>query len=279
MKREDVVRLQTALLSMGYETGPIDGIMGPKTICASSQFMLKEHSDQHVAQSAFNRLKREPKAYADGVDVSAYQGKIDWKKVADSGIKFMWAKCSEGTTHKNRYRDRNLDGARAWGLASGGYHYARPDTYQSLRLKDAVREAKNFLSAYGTPQPDDLVPALDLESGLIKTDHSYNCDWVFEWCKVVEDKLGCKPILYTARWATVSRILKADEVQLAMLSKYPLWWAEYRSEKVTSPSKSLKPWTDWDVWQWTGSGTVDGIGRCDRNRMRSSTLKKLRMYA
>jgi len=281
MNRHDVSRLQEGLNSAGYDSGLLDGIIGPVTLCAAVTYLYHEFGEVGAAEDAFARLKNKtPEGLLPGIDVSRYNGEIDWKKVADAGIKYCWVKMSEGTTHKNQRRQENLDGARAFGIHVGGYHFARPDTYQSLQLKDARDEAHNFIDCYGAPHPTDLVPALDLESGLLKNDHNYNLDWIFEWCSVIEEELKVKPIMYTARWATTSRLLHGEPALLKQLAKYPLWWAEYRDEAVTEPTKPLKPWTDWDVWQWTGHGSVPGIkGRVDENRMRPEALEKLKFWS
>ena len=267
MSPDDIKRVQQLLVDLHFNPGPIDGIYGPRTRQA-----LDAATGRNVEAIA--------PAHLEGVDVSSYQGVVDWQKVANAGIKFAWVKCSEGTTHKNKRRQQNLDGARGAGIAVGGYHFARPDTYQRLNMEDARREAKNFLNCYGTAQPDDLVPALDLESGLLKNDHDYNLLWVLEWAATVEDALGVTPIIYTARWASTSRILRASREVLDRLAEFPLWWAEYRPAKTVAPTKNLAPWRAWDVWQWTGGGKVAGIeGKCDRNRMKAGSLERLKVNA
>ncbi|MBI05445.1 MAG: hypothetical protein CMM54_00520 [Rhodospirillaceae bacterium] len=282
MNSDKVIRLQTALTALGHEPGMIDGLLGPKTIAAAARFMWLEHGDARVAKAAYEKLRPTvvPDVTISGIDVSAYQGTVDWRKVAGAGYQFAWVKCSEGTTHKNSGRQKRLDGARAFGIPVGGYHYALPKTYRNIGLKDAEREAANFLRCYGTPQPDDLVPALDLESGLIKgaKNHNYNVEWTLRWCEIIKKELGCSPIIYTARWATQSRIIKADKALLDELKTYRLWWAEYRSESTKEPRKNMFPWTTWDAWQWTGSGKVPGVkGGCDVNRMRASSLEGLKI--
>lgn len=279
MKKNDVKRLQQLLNSAGFNAGLLDGILGPMTLGASATYLFEEHADVGCAERALSKLTPvQTSEYLDGIDISGHNGKVDWEAVADAGCKYAWVKATEGTTHKQKSMQRNLDGARAWGIPVGAYHYGRPNTYQSLRLEDARREAENFLKHYGTPQPDDIAPVLDVESGYIKTDHNYNVDWTHEWCRVVEDGIGCKPMIYTARWAVQSRLIKADS--LDSLSQYKLWWAEYRPESVMAPTKTMTPWTDWTCWQWTGHGSIDGVnGRVDRNRMKPGELAKLKVYA
>ena len=145
-------------------------------------------------------------------------------------------------------------------------------------MQDAIDEAENFLRSYNH-NPSDLYPTLDLESGMLRNDHSYNVDFINQWCYTVEQELGLQPrkiIMYTARWATVSRIIKAEPGLLNQLSEHPLWWAEYNETAEPDPVKSLSPWKSWAIHQWTGHGSVPGIkGRVDLNKMKPDMLEKL----
>ena len=277
MSPDEIKKLQHLLNFVGYNAGLLDGVLGPKTLSAAAAYLHVEHGDTFVATRALNRLTVDAVVdLIEGIDVSGHQGKVDWKKVAAAGCNFAWVKATEGTTHKQRTMQRNLEGARAWQIPVGVYHYGRPNTYRSLKLVDAKKEAENMLSHYGTPQPDDLVPVLDMESGYIKTEHDYNVDWTLEFCRVVEEGLGCKPMLYTARWAIQSRLEKAANVE--ELAKYKLWWAEYRSATTKAPRKKMLPWKGYTVWQWTGSGSIAGVkGRVDRNRMKPKDLEGLKI--
>ena len=267
MTKDETKKLQKLLNKLGHNPGVIDGIWGPKTKGALN------------ASLSSSIPTCEPEEYLPGIDVSNWNKEIDWEVVANAGIKYCWVKCSEGTTFKSKGRQERLDGARAFGIHVGGYHFARPDTYQSLELKDARDEAHNFIDCYGTPQSADLVPALDLESGLLKNNHNYNLDWINEWCYTVEQELGLQPrkiIMYSARWATASRIIKAEPGLLNQLSEHPLWWAEYNETAEPDPVKSLSPWKSWAIHQWTGHGSVPGIkGRVDLNKMKPDMLEKL----
>jgi len=283
MNRPDTVRLQTWLKATGFDPGMIDGIIGPNTIAASARYLLVDHSDESVAQHAFDRLVGSRHApYVHGIDVSGYQGKINWKKVATSGLcSFAIVKVTEGSTHRQRSAQRNLDGARAWRIPVGGYHYAHPNTGRK-NPKDAQREAENFVSHYGTPQPDDLIPWIDAESGLIKSSayHSFNVDWILQFAETIKKEMGCGVGIYTARWAIQSRLSKADNLD-ELAKKFPLWFAEYRSEKTENPRKKMAPWEQGSqmIWQWTGHGRVPGIkGDCDRNKATMADIVKLRMF-
>src|ERR1035441_18506 len=62
-----------------------------------------------------------------GIDVSAYQGQIDWASVAAGGAKFVYVRASEQANIPDSYFDANYQGAKANGLYVGAYHRARPD--------------------------------------------------------------------------------------------------------------------------------------------------------
>jgi lysozyme len=277
MNRDDAKKLQQALNATGHDAGLLDGYVGPLTCKASATYLLAEHKDAKVADVAWSHLKyADDDEMIDGIDVSGWQGEIDWKTVSESGIcSFAFCKLTEGQTHIQKSAQRNLDGARAWGIPVGGYHFGRSvSDYEKDGLLDATAEAEHFLSVWGTTQPDDLRPVLDVETGFHKDPalHSFNVSWILEWCRVIEESLGKPPIIYTARWAVQSRLAHADN--LDELAKFDVWWAEYRSKGL--PRKNLSPWKEWKIHQWTGSGTVPGIdAKCDRNRMKKSTLKEL----
>ena len=65
-----------------------------------------------------------PSDYAiHGIDVSKYQGDIDWNKVKDSGVKFVWIKATEGGDHTDEKFAANWAGAKAAGIPRGAYHF------------------------------------------------------------------------------------------------------------------------------------------------------------
>lgn len=199
-----------------------------------------------------------------GIDVSSHNGIIDWKRVSKTDTKFAFIKLTEGRTHNNPKRKDNWDGAKLNGLYVGGYHFARPDTDTSP--DDAVAEAKHFIKALrdlGWEKGVDFAPVLDLEAGM-KTDDEYNASWAIKFCEYIESELGVKPIIYTAKWFWDSYLASATKESIEKLIKYPVWWAHYTTNTQEDPN--LRGWESWQVWQWTGSGTVDGIsGKVDRN--------------
>ena len=90
-----------------------------------------------------------------GVDVSRWQGDIDWPKVAGDGIDFAYIKATEGRDFSDRRFTTNWTAARAAGLEVGAYHYF-------TLCSDAAAQADHFLET-APSGPDDLPPVVDLE--------------------------------------------------------------------------------------------------------------------
>lgn len=209
-----------------------------------------------------------------GVDLSAWNGTVDFKKLKEAGVKYAIIKLTEGTTHRNRGFEKKYEDARKHGIAVGAYHFGRPDTYVN-NPKDAEREAENFLLQLEKVglESGDIIPTLDVEKG-VKVDDNYNCDWIINWMDLVEKETNVKSMIYTARWAYQLYIMRADVSKQSKVASYPLWLASYNSG--IAPKRKVKIWDNWDIWQYTGTGAVDGCkGRVDLNWMAGGQLEKL----
>jgi GH25 family lysozyme M1 (1,4-beta-N-acetylmuramidase) len=135
----------------------------------------------------------------------------------------------------------------------------------------------NFLSALNKVGLDcgDLVPMLNLEAG-VKTGDQYNVDWALQWSELLSCKERVRPIIYTAKWYYDAYLRDASEESLDELANYPLWVASYNDG--ASPSRMVKSWKTWDVWQFTGSGSAAGVtGKCDQNWMAGGQLRQLQV--
>jgi hypothetical protein len=102
---------------------------------------------------AFRPALRAGEAY--GIDVSAYQGRIDWRRVAGQQVSFAYIKASEGGDFVDRRFAANWSGARRAGVPHGAYHFFSLCT-------PGLAQARNFLRVVPA-QPGELAPALDLE--------------------------------------------------------------------------------------------------------------------
>jgi GH25 family lysozyme M1 (1,4-beta-N-acetylmuramidase) len=200
--------------------------------------------------------------WKEGVDVSHWQGTIDWARVRAGGKTFAFAKATEGIGWKDDAYDRNKAGAMAQGIMFGAYHFARPGS------NNPATEADWFVNTAAI-QHGMLVPALDLEvtGGLGPTALTA---WVRAWVERVNARLGVKPLIYAS--PSFWRTYMADTRWFADNGYTMLWVAHWG---VANPSVPGSNWGghSWTFWQYTSDGTVPGIaGRVDLNRYRFPTF-------
>jgi GH25 family lysozyme M1 (1,4-beta-N-acetylmuramidase) len=190
----------------------------------------------------------------DGIDVSHWQGTIDWPSVASSGVRFVFMKASESQTYVDATYETNRAGAEAAGLDVGAYHFAQPDTTK----KDAKKEADHFVDT-AQPAKGELLPVLDLErnNGL---DAATMRDWVSNWLSEVTDRVGVKPIIYTS--AGFWQSYMDDTTQFADEGYKTLWIAHWTTGNT--PNVPADNWggNGWTFWQWSDCGSVPGISGC-----------------
>ena len=187
-----------------------------------------------------------------GIDVSHFQGDIDWEKIKKAGISFVYDKATQGTGFTDPEYHKNKIGAENSGIAHGAYHFYISDA-------DPKAQALHFISTIDH-QPGNLPPVLDLEQGGIKEnlDIPKFQEAVFTWLKLVEDSLGQKPIIYT------NHPFGDQYLNHTGFSDHPLWIAEYG---VNTP-KIPEPWKEkgWLIWQRSDRGKVEGaVGDVDHD--------------
>jgi GH25 family lysozyme M1 (1,4-beta-N-acetylmuramidase) len=200
--------------------------------------------------------------YSEGVDVSNWQGWINFTKVKAAGKKFVVAKASEGNTWTDPSYARNKSNAMAAGLKFTGYHFARPNSTYG----DAAKEADHFVAVLGL-RHGMLVPALDLEvsGGLGVTALQ---SWVKSFLARVHYRTGAKPMIYTnpSFWSSAM----GNTTWFAANGYRVLWTANW---KVTSPAVPASNWSgaSWTFWQYSSCGSVAGISGCvDLDRFKGS---------
>jgi GH25 family lysozyme M1 (1,4-beta-N-acetylmuramidase) len=188
-----------------------------------------------------------------GIDVSHWQGTIDWAKVRASGRTFAFAKATEGIGWEDSSYDQNKAGAMAAGVKFGAYHFARPGS------NDPVVEADWFVDT-AKLQHGMLLPVLDLElTGGLST--AALTTWVKAWLQRVDQRIGAKPMIYAS--PSFWRAAMGDTRWFADNGYAMLWVANWG---VTTPSVPASNWggRSWTFWQYTSDGTVPGIsGRVD----------------
>jgi lysozyme len=193
-----------------------------------------------------------------GIDVSFYQGTIDWTTVANNNISFAILKATEGLDIVDPNFANNWAASRAVGMTRSAYHFFRA-------ARDAKAQAEFFLKTVGKLEDFDLPLVLDLER-VDGIDPKVALDKAQIWLDIVEKATGRKPIVYTypVFW----------EEQLADTNRfvnYPLWIAHYQTFKPLVPGK----WKNWTFHQYSETGQVKGIaGAVDLNQF-AGTLDDL----
>lgn len=196
-------------------------------------------------------------SYRLGIDVSHYQGEIDWQKVKASGIAFVIIRLgfrgygAEGVMKADSKFEQNLEGARAVGLDVGVYFFS-----QAINENEAVEEAEFVLEHLNGR---DLQLPIVYDPETILHDEARTDDVTGEqftkntiaFCERVEEA-GYKPMVYC------NMLWQAYELDLKELSDYPIWYADYEPYPQT-------PY-DFAYWQYSSEGKVDGIqGNVDMN--------------
>ena len=206
-------------------------------------------------------------AWIEGIDVSHWQGTINWSMVAAAGKRFAFMKASDGiidtdgTMFVDTSYPSNRSQAKAAGLLVGAYHFARPDATAG----DAIVEAAHFVDT-ATPAGGDLLPVLDLEvaGGLgiaaLQT-------WVRTFMDRVHERTGIRGAIYVspAFWTKYM----GNTATLALDGYQVLWIAHWTT--AAQPTMPASNWAGegWTFWQYTSDGTVPGIsGRVDLDRYR-----------
>ena len=194
-----------------------------------------------------------------GIDVSTYQGNINWMDVRSTGIDFAMIKATQGRSETAAYRDftdskftANITGAHSVGIRCGVYHFLTAQTVQ-----EAMKEAEYFLSVIEPFRKIiSLYAAVDVESSkYLPNDKTLLTQIVFAFCSRVE-AAGYDPMIYTN--------LDWMKNRLNDISAYPLWLALWRDRENVP---TVKQFPSMRIWQW-GTEAVKGIaGKPDANFM------------
>jgi len=193
-----------------------------------------------------------------GIDVSHYQGKIDWQKVVAAEQAFAFIKATDGIGTGDSMFAANWKGARSAGIRRGSYHFFRP-------LTSPLQQSKSFLAKLGDDL-GELPPVLDFEL-LGGASAGQALSGAKEWMDVVEAATGRKPILYTGPSFWSSTLHDAP-----VFTGHHLWIAQYTS---AAAPRIPSPWSKWTFWQHSEMGVVPGIaGFVDLNRF-NGTLTEL----
>ncbi len=191
-----------------------------------------------------------------GVDISSWQGGINWGSVRSAGIEFAWMKATEGTTYKDPTFSTNYLGAYNAGVIRGAYHFARPD------VSGGAAQADFFASNGGAWSRDNLTlpGVLDIEGTCYGKTPAAMQSWILDFYNKYKARTGRDIVIYTsASWWN-----SCTGGWTGMSARSPLWVAHWTSAGSPSIPQGFPFWT---VWQYTSTGSVSGIsGNVDRDR-------------
>ncbi|MGB0521755.1 MAG: glycoside hydrolase family 25 protein [Flammeovirgaceae bacterium] len=182
-----------------------------------------------------------------GIDVSKWQGAIDWKAVQQDKIEFTFIKATQGMNKVDTLFKYNWKEAGKQQIVKGAYHYYEPD-------KSPKEQAKNFIRQVKL-RSGDLPPVLDLEEPIAIPLAEFQAN-VQVWLDEVEQHYQIRPMIYASPSYYRSYLLEA-------FSDYPVWLARYRKYPIPRLPKEGEQWL---FWQYTNKGRVKGIqGDVDLN--------------
>ena len=177
-----------------------------------------------------------------GIDVSRYQGAIDWDEVKameinNVAIGFSFIKATEGVNDEDKRFNRNWKKAKKAGITRGAYHFFNP-------YRSGKEQALNFMKTVVLIK-GDLPPVLDVEQigSVTKQQLQQRME---DWMQLIETHYKVKPIIYTGADFYTNYLA-------GRFNAYPLWVAHYLVKDKPRVSR------EWQFWQHNETGRVNGI--------------------
>jgi lysozyme len=198
-----------------------------------------------------------------GIDVSHYQGDINWNQVSDmnvqnDSIQFAYIKATEGATVFDDKAEYNIKNSRLNGIDAGFYHYFHPKTSAVKQADFFIDKAFNFNYS--------LKPAIDIEvdEGLPSDEL---IDSVLSFMNRIEDRIGERPIIYT-----YANFYDTHFKSSTKLNTELFWIAQYNVDCPLMKKDNVQ------AWQFSEKGTVSGINeKVDLNIAKMEFLEKVRV--
>ncbi|CAL9440527.1 lysozyme [Streptomyces cellulosae] len=202
----------------------------------------------------------------EGVDVSSHQGNVAWPTLWSSGVRWAYAKATEGTYYTNPYHAQQYNGSYDVGMVRGAYHFATPDTTTGAAQADYFVDRGGAWSADGRTLPG----VLDIEWNPYGDDcygksASSMVSWIRDFLDRYRARTGRDAVIYTATswW-------KQCTGNYAGFASTPLWIARYASTVGELPAG----WSTYTMWQYTSTGPTVG----DHDRF-NGTVDGVRSFA
>ena len=172
-----------------------------------------------------------------GIDVSHYQGQIDWQQMREQGIGFAYIKATEGSSYVDECYKQNMTDAENAGIAAGAYHFF---SFES----PGETQAEHFIQTVGGD--GTLIPVVDVEYYGNKRQNPPDAGAVrlelTHLLQILEAQYGCKPMIYSTQ-PFYQRFLEG------YFADYPLWIR----------GVYLPPVQKWAVWQYSDLLQLSGV--------------------
>jgi lysozyme len=193
-----------------------------------------------------------------GIDVSSWQGNVDWNYWWNQGKRFVWVKATEGTGYTNPYFNQQYNGSYNRGFIRGAYHFARPNVSGGVAQADYFSNHGGGWSGDGKTLPG----ALDMEynpygATCYGKTKAQMTQWILDFSNRYKARWNKYPAIYTSTswW---SQCVSGD-----FSSTNPLWVARYASTVGTLPCC----WSYYTVWQYSSSPIDQNTFNGDYNRL------------
>jgi len=213
-------------------------------VCAVTFCLVFYHYRGHLIRKWFFGVSYPVGYDIHGIDISHYQGDIDWAELRRKGsidscpIRFVMIKATEGADKIDDKFERNFHLAREYGFTRGAYHFYSTQS-------TATAQAQAFINKVRL-EPGDLPPVLDVEKkpkGQSREDFRQD---ILTWLQAAERHYGVKPIIYTYHK------FKLEYLDDPLFNQYPYWIAHYYVDSVEYKGP-------WKFWQHTDAGRLPGI--------------------
>lgn len=276
-----------------WKARTIDSANNASNWTSAFNFTYKPNSTSFAPDGTPFMQQGDPNVHIKFVDISQYQGAVDFVGMKNAGINYMYLRTyGASRTDNNNFGDTNFESyvssCRSQGIKSGGYFFAMPSV--PVDLAQARLEADRFIakleSGYGAGQYGDLIPMLDLEDntgsavagqGILNLSVEDMLQWANEFRNHFEAQTGRTLGLYTGDYfvrdlrnnfnhndatnqpvvGTIGNILKDMPLWIQGYTKYD----RYKGYVMTS----CGGWTKWQAFQYSEDGAVANIAPIDEN--------------
>jgi lysozyme len=191
-----------------------------------------------------------------GIDVSRHSGIIDWNKIRNQKVNFVYIKATEGEDYLDPNYVTNITAAHKSNLKVGEYHFFRFNKPGKTQAINFLFHTRNFTGK--------LTPVLDVEEWgnmpVIKSETEIRKE-IDDFLTTVENALGCKMIIYT-NVNSYNRFIKGHFID------NPIWICSFNKYRILPDNRK------WLFWQHAHNGKIAGIkGFVDLSTFNGDALK------